>query len=105
MKPKLKIYLSSKMTGCTNYNYHNFFRVQKVLQKLGWVVINPARNFGSDQTLEYKDYMRAAMHDLLQADAVYVFGNWRDSEGVGFELHIAHKLGIPVLSRKGTEND
>ena len=64
------VYIASKMSGLPNYNYDALAEKEKELREKGYVVINPTRNFGGDQTLEYKDYIRANIHDLLQADAI-----------------------------------
>lgn len=94
---KKKVYIASKMTGLPNYNYEAFTKKEKELQEEGYVVINPTRNFGGDKYLEYKDYIRANIHDLLQADAIYMFGDWLNSNGALLEHSIAKNLGLEIM--------
>jgi hypothetical protein len=94
---KTKIYIAGRMTGLANYNYHNFKRVERILQSLGYAVINPARNFSGDTELPRDFYIRQCIHDLLNADAIYLFGRWMESDGARLEHSIARELGLHIF--------
>jgi len=93
---KQKIYLAGRMTGLKNYNFHNFNKFTKILQDMGYAVINPARNFSGDTTLDRDYYLRACIHDLLNADAIYLMHNWLKSDGARLEFRIAKELNLKI---------
>lgn len=96
------IYIAGPMTGIPEYNKPEFDRVAKQI-KIQWkgtamptTVINPARNYGGDQTLTHAQYMRYSIHQLLIVDAVYMLNNWEFSEGATAEHTIAKSLGLDI---------
>lgn len=94
---KPKVYLGGPMTGLQDYNYPAFHAKAKELRDLGFEVFNPAENFGGDQSLEKKTYMRAAISLLMQADAMYLLPGWWNSTGAVLEDQVAAALEMPVF--------
>ena len=93
---KLLIYIAGPMTGIPEYNRPAFNAAAKSLKERGATVINPATNFGGDQTLTHAQYMRYSIHQLLVVDAVYMLNNWEFSEGAVCEHTIAKSLGLEI---------
>ena len=93
------IYISGPMTGLENHNSKGFYDTEVKLRNRGFTsIINPIHiseiyGLGHD----YNFYMRKAIEKLMTADAVYVFGNYKNSKGVAIEIELAHKVGIPVF--------
>jgi len=100
------IYISGKMTGCKNYNFLNFFRAERYLKKLGYKVINPAResflllkklkvkSFSDIKLIEFiKEDARAIIEDC---DAIYLLKDWESSTGANAEFHLAKWKGIKI---------
>ena len=90
------VYLAGPMTGYPDFNYVAFRLRAKQWRADGWDVLNPAENFGGDQTREYREYMRADLAMLLQADAIAFLPGWRQSKGAMFEHSVAVVLGIDM---------
>ena len=88
------IYIAGPMTGLPNYNKEAFDAAAIRIAADNYVVINPASNFGGDQTLTHAQYMRYSIHQLLIVDAVYMLNNWQLSDGAIVEHEIAKSLGL-----------
>jgi hypothetical protein len=93
------------MTGLPDNNKPEFARVAKKLREQGFAVANPAENFGGRTDLDYAEYMRKDIHDLLMVDAVVVLDGWKDSLGATTEVHLAKVLGLPVMTEDLDEVD
>lgn len=94
----MKIYLAGPMTGKPDFNYPAFHAMAWRLRAMGYDVVNPAENFGGDQSLKYEIYMRAALKSVLTCDAVAVLPGWQESRGATREAAVADWCGIPVLN-------
>jgi hypothetical protein len=84
------------MTGIDKYNKPAFDDAARRLRKERKIVINPADNFGGDQTASHTDYMRYSIHQLLIATDVYMLRGWMDSTGARVEYEVALSLGLAV---------
>jgi len=99
---KQTIYIAGPMTGIKDYNKPAFDaaaeRVKEVWSNNGApvAVINPATNFGGDQTMTHAEYMRYSIHQLLIADAVYMLEGWECSRGAQCEHTVAQALGLDI---------
>ncbi len=92
------VYLSGPMTGLPDYNRAAFDMRAEAFKKLGYSVLNPAEisvTHGTDKA--YSFYLKRALRMMLEADVVYVFGNWKNSKGVFVELYVARMLGMTVI--------
>lgn len=91
------VYLAGPMTGYPEFNYPAFHEGAARLRALGFRVLNPAENFGGDQTRDYREYMRADAAMILSADGIALLPGWERSKGARFELHLAQLLGLSVF--------
>jgi len=73
----MKAYISSKITGDPNYR-EKFAKAKKYLEGKGYVVLNPAE---LPEGLEYEDYMHIAFAYIDVSDIVFMFEDWRYSNG------------------------
>lgn len=89
-------YIAGPMTGIDDYNKPAFDWAAKGLRERGKVVINPATNFGGNQTIEHKQYMRYSIHQLLICTDIYMLKGWMDSSGARVEYEVALSLGLAV---------
>jgi hypothetical protein len=89
----MKIYLSGPMTGKPDFNYPAFNKAALELEELGYDVENPASNSKQDS---WEDYMREALKQMLECDAVALLPGHQFSKGATEEIRIAKMLGIPI---------
>ena len=88
----MKAFISGRVSGI-NYEYakRNFKKVEKVLVKQGYEVVNPT-------TLCKKEWswlrcMIVCLWHLIKCDAVYFLRNYKNSKGAMIEYKIAKILG------------
>lgn len=72
-----------------------FHDAEIALRALGFKPINPARTEGREFCTSWLDYMRAALRDIAEADAVAVLPGWDRSRGAQVEVRLAGDLGLP----------
>lgn len=91
-------YLSGPMTGYPGHNYAAFNGAAASLRGIGFVVLNPAENFGGRlcRNANREDYMLIDIHHVLQATVVVVLPGWAQSRGARTEVQVAFEVGIPV---------
>ena len=82
----MKVYISGPMTGIELFNYPAFHTAAKAWRQYGWQVLNPAENFGGDTTKDYREYMKADLQQVLEADCIALLPGWERSKGANFEL-------------------
>ena len=89
----MKLYISGKITGCTDYQ-HKFGMAAAILKDKGHVVINPAM---LPQGLDNDKYMPICMPMIDACDAIVMIGeDWKDSKGAILELNYAKYNGKVV---------
>ena len=88
-----KIYIAGPMTGLPGYNYPSFHAAEAALRALGHDVLNPANNPECDS---WEGYMRAAIAQVIQAEAIAFLPGAHDSRGARLELAIGSSLGMDV---------
>ena len=93
----MKIYLAGPMRGYPDHNYPLFNEVAAKWRALGFDVVNPAENFGGDQSLPWAMYMRQDIAQLATCDAIALLPGYRSSEGARRELLIAQTIGLGVF--------
>lgn len=101
----MRIYLAGPMSGLPDYNYPAFHAAAARLRDLGHKVINPAENFDGDQGMEWTDYLRSGIAQVVTCEAVAVLPGWRGSKGATLEVQVAEALGMPVLDADTLEPD
>lgn len=103
--PGTVFYLAGQMTGLPNFNYSGFAQVAGHLRSLGLVVINPAEEFGGNPHLHRTQYLRKAIHSVMECDGVVCMPNWIMSEGAKLEVSVAHQLDKKVYLLLGFTNE
>ena len=93
----MKVYLSGKITGDSNYR-QKFNTMTEELLSYGYVVFNPAV---LPDGFEYSDYMALDLLILSRCDAIFLLRDWKNSPGARLEYKEAKRLGLQVL----TEDD
>lgn len=83
-------YLSGPMRGREDYNYQQFNEVEDVLRRTcpDDKVVNPARNFGGDTTLQLSTYMTEATKQVADCTVIMLLPDWRTSEGSKYEVRV-----------------
>ena len=95
MRKPRKLYLSGPMTGRPNHNREAFYEAEEKLRDCGYDVVNPARA-EFDPDADWIIYMRAAMRQIADVDAIAQLDGWTESHGARLEASWAASLGIPA---------
>ena len=85
------------MTGHKDNNYPAFFEAEERLKKMGFDVINPARNTPPEPAT-WEAFMRMAIKQVCDADLVVVLPKWNLSKGANIEVNVADAIGAPVYT-------
>ena len=109
MKDFKRVYLCGPMSGLPEFNVPAFDLVANLLEGNGFSVVNPGTLSQNRSDLEWHDYMKWCLAELVRCDAVCLVGDWEDqsfeeSEGVRDEVYIATRLGIPIFCLDGCSN-
>ncbi|AYN56869.1 deoxycytidylate deaminase [Arthrobacter phage Andrew] len=89
------LYLCGPMTGLPDFNYPAFNSAARLLRRRGFEVLNPAENKLAGEP-GWCDYMKAAIGQLVRADALAVLPGADKSRGAGVETRLAIALGMEV---------
>lgn len=92
----MKVYIAGPMTGHKDFNYPAFNAAASRWRDAGSTVFNPAENFDGDTGRDYREYMRADLAMLLDAEAIALLPGWRLSRGARFELLVSQLLGLLI---------
>lgn len=92
----LRIYIAGPMTGLPDCNYPAFHAEAARLRAADFVVKNPAENPRSPCG-SWAGYMRMALRQISQCDAVSFLPGWNGSRGARLEHRIAIELGLCVI--------
>ena len=95
-RPATAVCISGPMSGLTDFNYPAFFAYEETLTKQGYSVLNPARNQPFKEDMTHADWMRLALHQVLQADEVHLLPGWEKSVGATLERKVAETLGLKI---------
>jgi hypothetical protein len=91
-------YIAGPMRGLPDFNYPLFAKVAETLRRDPALnVLNPAENFAGDQSLDFADYMRQDLTQLMSADVVMMLPGWQDSEGARLEYQVAKAVAKHVV--------
>jgi len=99
-----RLYVAGPMTGIPGNNYPAFEEAAIDLRSCGFEVENPADNeakllrAAKGSPIEYTDYLRAGLAQLLTCDGVAVITDWWLSGGARWEVQTAGILRLPVRS-------
>lgn len=92
-----RVYLSGPMTGVPHINFPAFHAVAARLRGKGYDVVNPAE-LNPDANMPWAECMRADIKALCDCDTLALLPGWENSQGAHLEMHIAHRIGIRVLT-------
>lgn len=92
-----RIYVSGPMTGIEQLNFPAFNKAAAELRILGFEVINPAE-INPDPDADWYACLRADITALMGCDTIAMLPGWEASNGAHLEVHIAHRVGIQVIS-------
>jgi len=100
------VYIAGPMRGYERFNFPAFYAAEQYLRKLGYAVINPARedeklgfNPNSEPTPEFLSdaIVRDVASVLYRADVVALLPGWRKSVGATAEALLATWRGITTF--------
>jgi hypothetical protein len=88
-----RIYIAGPMSGLPEFNYPAFNLAARHLRGQGHIVHNPAEN-PPPACGTWLGYMRMAVTQLAQCDAVHFLPGWEKSKGACVEFDLARGLGL-----------
>lgn len=88
----LKVYIAGPITG-NDKAREQFLAVQKWLEGLGFVTVNPIKNIGPT----YRDYINQGFRQLMTCNMICLIPGWMDSDGAMLEHIYAETVGMPEL--------
>lgn len=92
----MKIYISGKITGTTDY-MERFAAAEEKLVAEGHTPINPAKvNSNLPEGTTWAEYMDVSLVLLGMCTAIYMLKGWEDSRGARVEFNEATKRGYTV---------
>jgi len=107
------VYIAGPMTGIKQWNFPAFFDAEEQLVALGYSVINPAHNDGTNLKAALKSagpvtnpnntwesYIRRDLPHVLRSDILCLLPGWQQSKGACLEVHVARSIGIPLMILK-----
>ena len=94
-----RIYISGPMTGKPDLNFPAFNSESERLRSFGYEVINPAE-LNPDPNAAWHECMRNDLKALLDCDTLALIDGWDGSNGAHLEVHVAHRVGIRIVSAK-----
>ncbi len=92
----MRLYIAGPMTGLPEFNFPAFNAAEAALQAVGYETRNPARHGAGEVGLEWADYMRRDIPDLLDCEGVALLNGWQKSRGARLEVDIATVLEMPI---------
>ena len=92
----MKLYLCGPMTGIPLFNYPAFMAAAEALRARGHDVLNPAEN-DADTSKPYDYYIRKAIAQVLESEAIALLPGWRKSRGANLEVTIGRTLSLRLF--------
>jgi hypothetical protein len=93
----LRVYLSGPMSGLPELNFPAFNAAAFRLRACGLQVTNPAE-INPDGAMTWEQCMRADIKALCDCEALALLPGWTESRGAHLELHLAHRLGLRIVT-------
>lgn len=95
----LKIYISGKITGTTDY-IQRFESAEKALSKYH-IVINPSKvNAQLPKETTWEEYMKMSICMLEMCNAIYMLKGWEYSKGARLEYEFANSYNYKIIFEK-----
>jgi len=95
----MKTYVAGPMSGLPDFNFPAFHAEAARLRACGDTVLNPAEN-AEPPCKSWEGYMRMAIAQVVQCDAVFMLSGWEDSRGARLEHRIAKELGLTIAYQR-----
>ena len=93
----MKVYISGRITSLKEDQYRQAFdRATKLLEEEGHLPVDPSK-LGKPEHRSWNYYMRKAIPQLCECDAIYMLNGWAKSKGAQIELNLATGLEMPVF--------
>lgn len=96
MTPPRLLYIAGPMTGVPDLNRPAFADAAARLQGRGFVVVDPAERGADQPGWGWAQYLRRAIRQMLECDAVAVLDGWEASRGANVEVDLAEAVDMPV---------
>lgn len=91
-----RLYIAGPMTGYPGNNYEAFHAAQRLLERAGYEVVNPATFGGAGG--HYTDLIRADIEGLLDCHGIAGLEKWWESPGARNEVMTGGLLLMPTRS-------
>lgn len=92
----MKIYISGKITGTTDYE-KRFAKATDKFRNKGYYTVNPVEVCSHiKEGSAWETYMRECIKALCDCTHIYMMHGWHDSKGAIEELKIAKMLGLKI---------
>lgn len=99
-----RIYISGAITGTVNY-LERFAEAEKLLEKKGYTVINPAKiNAQLPLSTTYEEYMSMSLYLMDMCNVMYQLNGWENSKGANREYGYALAKDF-IIFREGAFDD
>jgi hypothetical protein len=83
------------MSGIEDNNFPEFHRWAAALRSTGYEVVSPAE---IQEASTWELCLRADLRELCTCDGIALMPGWENSKGAQLELHVAHRLGMAVMT-------
>ncbi len=101
---KRRLYIAGPMSGIPDLNYPLFNEVAEFYRAEGYHVENPAENTIdasiTDSFLQWQEFMRLSIAQLITCDVVAVLPDYLASRGAALEVHIAKAIGLTIFEER-----
>lgn len=100
----MKVYISGMITSLKEDQYRKAFKdAADYLRKEGHEPVDPSK-LGKPEQRSWHYYMKKAIPQLCECDAIFMLRGWAGSKGAKLERMIARELDMPVFE-EGVEID
>jgi len=93
------IYIAGPMSGYPEFNYPAFNAAEQELSDRGFTVLTPVSGELAptvDEAKPWDWYMRRALAQVIEAEAIALLDGWAASRGATLEREVAVALGMDV---------
>lgn len=99
-KEEYVVYIAGPMTNLPKFNYPAFIAKESELVKMGYKVLNPARNKSTNEDGSKKtwiEFMKDSFNMLEKSTHIYFLEGWEFSPGAQIESIAAKRMEIKVF--------
>jgi hypothetical protein len=84
------------MSGLPEFNFPAFHAEAARLRALGFDIVNPAE-LNPETGKTWHDCLRTDLQAMLTCDRLALLDGWHSSAGAHLEMHVAHRIGMPIV--------